>query len=102
MTTQAWSLLESVKNYLDITWDDLAGDEKLSGIIARGIKYIDGIAGASMDYSIEDKPRELLFDYCRYARSNALNEFQNNYLHELLTLQITQEVAAYEQANSSV
>lgn len=89
-------ILGTVKNYLDITWDDPAGDEKLSGIIARGIKYINSAAGAEMDYTLEEKPRELLFDYCRYVRSNALNEFQENYLHELLSLQITQEVAAYE------
>ena len=89
-------LLIAVRNYLDITWVDPAGDTKLSGIIARGIKYIDNIAGTEMDYTAEDKPRELLFDYCRYARSNALNEFQGNYLHELLSLQIAQEVAAYE------
>lgn len=95
-------LLEAVRSYLEITWEDLAGDEKVSGIIARGIKYIDGIAGTAMDYTVEDKPRELLFDYCRYARSNALNEFQKNYLHELLTLQLTQEVAAYEQENPVV
>lgn len=91
-------LLIAVRNYLDITWVDPAGDTKLSGIIARGIKYIDNIAGTEMDYTIEDKPRELLFDYCRYARSNALSEFQGNYLHELLSLQISQEVAAYEAA----
>lgn len=88
-------LLSAVKNYLDITWEDSAGDEKLSGIIARGIKYIDGIAGAEMDYTVEDKPRELLFDYCRYVRSNALEHFQTNYLNELLTLQISQEVKNY-------
>lgn len=92
-------LLEAVRNYLDITWTDSAGDDKLSGIIARGIKYIDGIAGSAMDYIVEEKPRELLLDYCRYARSNALNEFQKNYLHELLTLQLIQEVKAYELAN---
>lgn len=95
-------LLGAVKNYLDITWTDSAGDEKLSGIIARGIKYIDGVAGVVCDYTVEDKPRELLFDYCRYVRSNALNEFQNNYLHELLTLQMTQEVAAYESETTDV
>lgn len=89
-------LFTAVKNYLDITWDDPAGDEKLSGIIERGIKYINKVAGSEMDYSIEDKPRELLLDYCRYARSNALNEFQTNYLHELLSLQISKEVEAYE------
>lgn len=95
-------LLEAVRNYLDITWVDPAGDEKLSGIIARGIRYIDGIAGSGMDYTAEDKPRELLFDYCRYVRSNALDEFQKNYLHELLSLQIAQEVAAYEAQNPDV
>ena len=93
-------LLVDVRNYLDITWDDAAGDEKLTGIIARGIKYIDGIAGAAMDYTLEDKPKELLLDYCRYARSNVLNEFQINYLHELLSLQISEEVKAYEALTS--
>lgn len=95
-------LLEEVKNYLDITWVDAAGDEKISGIISRGIKYINNIAGADMDYLEEDKPRELLFDYCRYVRSNALDEFQKNYLHELLSLQISQEVKAYEAENSEL
>lgn len=89
-------LLIAVKNYLDITWHDIATDNKLSGIIARGIKHIDKIAGAAQDYTVEDKPRELLLDYCRYVRSNALNEFDSNYQHELLSLQIAQEVADYE------
>jgi hypothetical protein len=92
-------LLEAVRNYLDITWEDPGGDDKLAGIIARGIKYIDGAAGTTLDYTIEDKPRELLFDYCRYVRSNALNEFQNNYLPELLTLQINQEVKDYAETS---
>ena len=95
-------LLTAVRNYLDITWEDTAGDEKLSGILARGIKYINSVAGAELDYTVEDKPRELLFDYCRYVRSNALDEFQNNYLHELLSLQISQEVKDYVAENSDV
>lgn len=94
-------LLEAVKNYLDITWDDPATDEKLTGIITRGIKYINYVAGAELNYMVEDKPRELLFDYCRYARSNKLEEFQNNYLHELLSLQIQQEVKTYAEAENS-
>lgn len=88
-------LLTAVRNYLDITWGDPAGDEKLSGIIARGIKYINSVAGAELDYTVEDKPRELLLDYCRYVRSNALDEFAVNYQHELLSLQISEEVKAY-------
>lgn len=94
-------LLEAVRNYLDITWKDDAGDVKLSGIIARGMQYINTIAGKEMDYSIEGKARELLFDYCRYVRSNALNEFQDNYLHELLMLQIAEEVKDYGETKTA-
>jgi hypothetical protein len=95
-------LLNDVENYLDITWNDDATDKKITGIIERGIKYINHAAGAEMDYTVEDKPRELLFDYCRYVRSNALNEFQVNYLHEILSLQTDQEVKAYEAANPTI
>ncbi|HBV85763.1 MAG TPA: hypothetical protein DEF42_03690 [Desulfosporosinus sp.] len=94
-------LLEAVRNYLDITWDDVAGDEKLTGIIARGMKYLNQIAGGELDYSEEDKPRELLLDYCLYARSHSLGEFQGNYLHELLSLQIAQEVKRYDQEQNT-
>ncbi|MVB11176.1 hypothetical protein CAFE_18840 [Caprobacter fermentans] len=94
-------LLDAVKNNLDITWDDPGGDTKLSGIIMRGIKYLDTSAGMALDYTAEDKPRELLMEYCRYARSNALDEFQTNYLHELLTLQIQAEVGAYDPEEST-
>ena len=93
-------LLEATRNYLDISWIDLAGDEKLTGIISRGIQYIDSLAGAAMDYTVEEKPRELLLDYCMYARSNALSEFQQNYIHELLSLQISEEVKAYKALTS--
>lgn len=96
ITALANVILESVKNYLDITWVDDNTDNKLLGIIERGMRYLNRASGSELDYSIEDTPRALLFDYCRYARSNALEEFQNNYLHELLSLQISEEVARYE------
>ena len=95
-------LLEDVKNYLDITWDDEATEKKLTGIIERGMKYINSVAGEELDYSKEEKPKELLLDYCRYVRSNALDEFQTNYLSELLTLQIQKEVADYVAEQSTV
>lgn len=94
----ASTLLDDVRNYLDITYVDSAGDLKLSGIIDRGIKYIDNIAGVNLDYTIEDKPRELLYDYIRYVRANCLSDFQDNYMHELLALQISEEVKAHEES----
>lgn len=95
-------LLEAVRNYLDITWVDNAGDVKLTGIIERGMKYLNAVAGEELDYSEEDKPRELLLDYCRYVRSNALNEFQDHYLPELLSLQNQKEVERYLAENSDI
>src|SRR5574344_401382 len=94
-------LLEDVRNYLDITWEDYAGDAKLTGIISRGMKYLDSAAGETLDYSTEDKPRELLFEYVRYARSGALDEFQTNYLSEILTLQQNREVTRYIEAENA-
>ena len=96
------NLLADVKTYLDITWEDENTSKKLKGIIQRGMKYLDSITGSELDYSEEDKPKELLLEYCRYARSNALEEFQSNYLHELLSLQIKQEVKDYETSNPNV
>ena len=95
-------LLDAVRNYLDITWTDAEGDIKLTGIITRGMKYLDAAAGEELDYSAEDKPRELLMDYCRYVRSNALHEFQVNYLPELLALQNQKEVERYREENSDL
>lgn len=82
------NLLADVKNYLDITWVDPESDKKLSGILSRGIKYLDRIAGAKLDYTQESNGRALLFDYVRYVRANAFDEYQHNYKHELLALQI--------------
>ena len=93
------ALLDEVKNYLDITWDDNETDLKLNGMIERGKKYLNRVAGKELDFDAEDKPKELLFDYCRYVRSNALEMFQQNYLHELLSLQMDVEVDAYEAEN---
>ncbi|MDO5433328.1 hypothetical protein [Eubacterium sp.] len=88
-------LLKDVKNYIDMTWTDPEGEQKLSGIIARGMAHINRIAGSEQDYTIEDKPRELLFEYVRYVRAGALDEFSKNYLPELLALQIDRKVERY-------
>lgn len=88
-------LLKDVKNYIDMTWTDPEGDRKLSGIIARGMAYINRIAGREQDFTEEAKPRELLFDYVRYVRAGALDEYAKNYLPELLALQIDRKVERY-------
>lgn len=81
-------LLKDVRNYLDITYPDEETDRKLSGIIERGRAYLDNMAGEPQDYEAEALPRALLLDYCRYARSNALELFEQNFRAELITLRI--------------
>ncbi len=93
MTAEAFlTLLEEAKNYLDITWDDEQTDLKLTGILRRGMAYLDEKAGAVLDYSEEGQPKALLFDYARYARANALDEFQNNYLSDIVALHLNYRV----------
>lgn len=94
------TLLADVKNYLDITWDDEDTEKKLAGIVGRGISYLNSKAGAELDYSQENQPRSLLFDYARYARANALDEFEINYLHELLRLHLDYQVKEAENAEA--
>lgn len=91
-------LLSDALNYLDITWRDDDTDKKVTGILARGMAFIDKAAGRPQDYTTEDLPRALLFDYARYARENATQDFVNNYLTELNSLRMycEGEAAMYE------
>ena len=93
----AQELLEGIRNALTITWNDAS----LTGIIARGIAFLDEIAGVQLDYSVEGKARELLINYCQYARASALDQFAVNYSEDLTFFQIGEEVKRYEEADDS-
>lgn len=81
-------LFKSVKNYLDITWDMNTGEiEKLSGIIKRGKAFLEGKIGAC-DFSQETPEKDLLLNYCMYARAGQIDEFINNYRQEIIALQM--------------
>lgn len=91
-------LLAEVKNFLDITWEDSAGDTKLSGMILRGMKRINELCGTEFDYSSntdDATAKELLLNYVMYARANALDEFMENYAQDINRLQLIQEVDRY-------
>ena len=81
------ALLADVKNYLNITWDDVATDAKISGLIASAAAYLDSKLGGQPDYEADGMPRTLLMEYVRYARDSALDVFENNYLALILTAQ---------------
>lgn len=88
-------LVKAARNYLDITWEDPAGDEKLRGILSRGVTYLNRIAGEDLDISEGTRGRELLLDYVRYVRAGVLQDFARDFTVELNGLNMESEVAQY-------
>lgn len=90
------SLLNEVKTYLGITWDDSDLNNQLTGMIRRGIAYISSKTGvAAADFSGENvnlRAQELLFNYVLYDRAGSVNEFKVNYRADLVGLRINWEV----------
>ncbi len=94
MDEQDKTLLEELKNYLDIPWEDEQGDKKLYGIVKRGMSQLSGRIGECNFYE-ETQEKALLFDYVMYARAADLPQFWMNYKAEILTLQIARKVDEY-------
>lgn len=81
-------LLSDIKGYLQITWDDPATNDRVTNIIAGGMVYLNTKLGAEVDYTVDGIPRNLLQDYCRYARDGALDVFEVNFLPLILAARI--------------
>ena len=84
-------MLEAVKDYLKITWDD--EDAAIQDIIDQGEAYLNELSGAELDYTQKGLARSLLFDYCRYVYNNASEYFEENFREEILRLQLMTGVA---------
>lgn len=91
-------LLAEAKNFLDISWNDSATDQKLTGEIRRGIAYITEKTGVEASVfsgeSVNDRAQTLLFNYLLYSRAGALDQFSQNYAFELNSLRRRTRVAA--------
>ena len=79
-------MLETVKDYLKITWDD--EDASLQDIIDQSKAYLDELVGAELDFEQKGLARSLLFDRCRYVYNNASEYFEENFRREILRLQL--------------
>ena len=88
-------MLESLKIYLNITYDDPATDRMLCEALERGKNILNDYGGTELDYGEEGLQRQLLFDYCRYARSHAAEMFEKNFRHDLIALREMAEVKMY-------
>ena len=79
-------MLDAVKNYLKITWDD--EDAAIQDIIDQSKAYLNELVGAELDFEQKGLARSLLFDYCRYVYNNASEYFEENFAREILRLQL--------------
>ena len=85
-------MLNAVKVYLKITWDD--EDAALQSIIERGKAHLNDLTGVELDFGSDGPARSLLLDYCRYVYNNASEYFEENFASELLRLQLQMGVKA--------
>lgn len=99
--TDVEKLLPDIVAYLQLTEADLEKEREIRGFIQRGMARLNKIAGKDLDYVTEGQPRSLLFDYCRYANSRALEVFEKNFQSELLDLNLESQVEAHENQNSN-
>ena len=84
------ALIDAVKNYLDITWEDSHTNTKLAGILARAQTKICAYAGnQDIEFADGTEEQQLLLDLCRYVYNNASEDFEAAYRHELIMLRAT-------------
>lgn len=84
-------MLEELKSYLKITWND--EDIDLQRTIDRAKSYLENdIAGVSLDFEADTSNKQLLLDCCRYIYNNAFEYFEQNFQGQLIRLQMKSAV----------
>lgn len=97
-------LLEPLKDYLQITWDDPKTDSKLIRLLKSGRAYLDhkvfGDSDKKLDFEKDEMAKQLLFDYVRYAYNNVFELFESNFGHEIFNLQLREGVKDFEDTDT--
>ena len=88
-------MLEEVKKYLNITWDDEDVNSKLNMLIGESKIAISVLMGATVDFN-QLEFKELLFNRIRYSYNNSLEYFEENFSKEILRLQLKVGVDNFE------
>ncbi len=87
-------MLEELKSYLKITWDE--EDLLLTNLLNDAKEYLNELCGVELDYTnINNK--SLVKDYVRYAYNNNLEWFEINFTSKLLRLQLKEGIKSYEE-----
>lgn len=73
------TLLEDILNALDVTFDDEATRKKIRDIMQQGEARLEQLKGAPINFAEDMPARTLLFSFCRYGRSNAIEQFEHDF-----------------------
>lgn len=95
LSEQDKRLLEDLKNYLDMTFEDEGTDKKVWDSAKRGMKLIDDRAGMMQDYELDLDARDLLYNFVRYDINGVRHLFEKNFKTELLDLVLDREAGEY-------
>lgn len=90
-------LYETLRNELNITWDDEETESRLIRIIRNAVVTMNRKIGSDIDYSIAGPEQELFLAYCVYVYNNCANQFDENYLNEIMQIRSIYEVEQYEE-----
>lgn len=90
-------LYETLRNELNITWDDEETESRLIRIITNAVVTMNRKIGSDIDYSIAGPEQELFLAYCVYVYNNCANQFDENYLNEIMQIRSIYEVEQYEE-----
>ena len=77
------TLLETVLNDLDITFNDEVLKKKINRIMESGKAYLEDKFGMEVGFEKDKIALELLISYCRYGRSNAIEQFEHDFKSNL-------------------
>lgn len=99
----AENLISQVKRKLNITWDDVDTEARITEIIESAIPSLIhklGITDADFDFSKPGLENTLFKNYCLYDWNHCLNEFDDNYANDIGQIRAIHEVKSYKQSEA--
>lgn len=96
------TLVEQLKERLNITWEDASTENKLSNIVEDAKIILDHKLGAEIDYSKAGMERNLFMNYCLYAWNDCANEFDKSYLSEIYQIRNKYKVKRYAEKKTEI
>ncbi len=94
-------LLKDILNELDITFKDRATKKKIRDLMHQGRGRLEQLKGAEIDFATEMTARTLLFAFCRYGRSNAVEQFEHDFSCQLTSFALESAVKSIQESGES-